>query len=253
MPPHPGAPGTHDKGTHQDRSGPRVHDDRSHTSHGPSHRHSRASGGAAVSPAAALTPPALAPMDPDDATTTATSSGVPGFGGSAGLNLDPATVAALSQTSSLLATGNQPPAFLIPIYKAAAHRYHVPWQILAAMNWIETNYGANLNTSSADAMGWMQFTPGTWQRYGVAADGQSKPNPHSALDAIFSAAHFLAANGAARNLSKAIYAYNHATWYAADVVRHARMIRDHAHARADPPFARTRRTGLAGAERRLSS
>ena len=119
------------------------------------------------------------------------------------------------------------------------------------MNWIDTNYGANLNTSSAGAMRWMQFTPGTWQRYGVAADGQSKPNPHSALDAIFSAAHYLAANGAARNLPKAIYAYNQATWYAVDVMRHARIIRDRAHASADTSLAGNGQTGLAGAETML--
>ena len=146
----------------------------------------------------------------------------------AGLNLDPVTIAALSKTSSVLATDSQPPAFLIPIYHAAGERYHVPWQILAAINWIETDYGANLNTSSAGAIGWMQFMPASWRQYGVAADGQGQPNPYNPQDAIFAAARYLAANGAAENLPKAIYAYNHATWYVVEVMQRAQIISDHA-------------------------
>ena len=30
--------------------------------------------------------------------------------------------------------------------------------------WIETDYGRNLNVSSAGAVGWMQFMPSTWKR-----------------------------------------------------------------------------------------
>ena len=157
--------------------------------------------------------------------------------GPAGLNLDPATIAALSQASSSLATDSQPPAFLIPIYKAAEARYHVPWEILAAINWVETDYGANLNISSAGAMGWMQFMPGTWQAYGVAADGSGQPNPYNPQDAIFAAARYLAANGAAQNLPKAIYAYNHATWYVVEVMQRAQIISEHAPASTGAPLA----------------
>ena len=144
-----------------------------------------------------------------------------------GFNPNPFQASELSQLSSLLARGNQPPAFLIPIYKAAARRYHVPWQILAAINWIETDFGRNLNTSSAGAVGWMQFMPGTWQEYGVAADGNGQPNPYSPQDSIFSAAHYLAADGAEQNLPKAIFAYNHAAWYVAEVMLKAQAITDH--------------------------
>jgi membrane-bound lytic murein transglycosylase B len=191
---------------------------------------SRGSGKAAVAPAAAPTLRAPAAVNSGGVTTIAPSFGHTGSGGSGGFQLDPAAVAALSQASSSLATGDQPPAFLIPIYKAAGARYHVPWQILAAINWIETDYGANLNTSSAGAIGWMQFMPGTWQEYAVAADGQGKPNPYNPLDAIFTAAHYLAANGAAKNLPNAIYAYNHAGWYVAEVMLRAQIISDHAYA-----------------------
>ncbi len=41
------------------------------------------------------------------------------------------------------------PPFLLPIYQAAGIQYDVPWQVLAAVNEIETDYGRNLSVSSA--------------------------------------------------------------------------------------------------------
>ena len=54
------------------------------------------------------------------------------------------------------------PPFLLPIYQAAGMQYGVRWEVLAAINEIETDYGRNLNVSSAGALGWMQFMPPTW-------------------------------------------------------------------------------------------
>src|SRR5204862_5527649 len=59
------------------------------------------------------------------------------------------------------------PYFLLPICQAAATQYNVPWQVLAAINEVESNWGANTGPSSAGAIGWMQFMPQTWQHYGV--------------------------------------------------------------------------------------
>src|SRR3954447_6995018 len=47
------------------------------------------------------------------------------------------------------------PPFLLPIYQAAGIQYGVRWEILAAINEIETDYGRNLAVSSAGAIGWM--------------------------------------------------------------------------------------------------
>jgi len=99
------------------------------------------------------------------------------------VNTNPELTGALSNLSDLLANGNRPPAFLIPIYMEAGKRYHVPWEVLAAINSIETNYGRNLNTSSAGAIGWMQFMPATWHQWGVAIDGHSVANPYDPRDA----------------------------------------------------------------------
>jgi murein DD-endopeptidase MepM/ murein hydrolase activator NlpD len=121
---------------------------------------------------------------------------------------------------------DQPPPFLIPIYKQAGRRFDVPWRVLAAINGIETDYGQNLSVSSAGAVGWMQFMPATWQEWGVDADHDGQANPYSPQDAIFAAARYLQASGASQDLPGAIFAYNHADWYVAEVLMRARMLGD---------------------------
>jgi murein DD-endopeptidase MepM/ murein hydrolase activator NlpD len=142
------------------------------------------------------------------------------------VNVDPFTGAQLAQFSALIANPDQPPRFLVTIYKAAAKRYHLPWQILAAINAIETGYGRDLSVSPAGAIGWMQFMPGTWKEYGLATDGSHAPNPYDPRDAIFTAARYLAANDGSRDLRRALFAYNHALWYVDAVLWRAQMITD---------------------------
>jgi murein DD-endopeptidase MepM/ murein hydrolase activator NlpD len=124
----------------------------------------------------------------------------------------------------VIGNGDLPPSNLIPIYKAAGRRYDIPWQVLAAINAIETNYGRNLSVSSAGAIGWMQFMPATWNQYAVSVPGQGKPNPYDPRAAIYAAAHLLAANGGAHNLRQAIFAYNHANWYVDAVIWREQLI-----------------------------
>jgi murein DD-endopeptidase MepM/ murein hydrolase activator NlpD len=121
---------------------------------------------------------------------------------------------------------NEPPPYLIPIYEAAGRRYDVPWRVLAAINEIETNYGQNLSVSSAGALGWMQFMPATWQEWAVDADHDGQLNPYSPQDAIFTAARYLQASGAAVDLRGAIFAYNHADWYVTEVLLRAKLLGD---------------------------
>jgi NlpC/P60 family len=73
----------------------------------------------------------------------------------------------------------------------------------------------------------MQFEPSTWSQYGVAIDGHSVPNPYDPRDAIFSAARYLAAAGAAQDVPKAVFAYNHASWYVDEVMTRAKAIATH--------------------------
>jgi soluble lytic murein transglycosylase-like protein len=124
--------------------------------------------------------------------------------------------------SSCAATGVPP--LLIPIYRQAAAAYGLGPQgpaILAGINQIETAFGTNLNVSSAGAQGWMQFMPETWASYGVDADGDGTADPYNPEDAIFSAAAYLSAAGMPADTYGAIFAYNHADWYVADVLANA--------------------------------
>ena len=116
------------------------------------------------------------------------------------------------------------PPFLLPIYQAAGIQYGVRWEVLAAINEIETDYGRNLNVSSAGALGWMQFMPATWQQYGVDANADGKRDPFNPADAIFAAARYLKAAGADTDVRKAVFAYNHADWYVDSVLMRARLI-----------------------------
>jgi murein DD-endopeptidase MepM/ murein hydrolase activator NlpD len=116
------------------------------------------------------------------------------------------------------------PIFLLPIYQAAGVQYGVRWEVLAAINEIETDYGRNLNVSSAGALGWMQFMPATWDIYGVDANGDGRNDPFNPVDAIFAAARYLRAAGAETDLRRAIFAYNHADWYVESVLMRARVI-----------------------------
>src|ERR1035437_6869324 len=116
------------------------------------------------------------------------------------------------------------PPFLLPIYQAAGIQYDVPWQVLAAINEIETDYGRNLSVSSAGARGRMEFLPSTWKSWGVDANGDGVADPYNPVDAIFTAARYLHAAGASQNLSSAIYAYHHANWYVQSVLLRAKLI-----------------------------
>ena len=64
----------------------------------------------------------------------------------------------------------------------------------------------------------MQFLPATWRAYGLGGDVH---DPH---DAILGAANLLRANGAPRNLRRALYAYNHSDLYVDAVLAYARVI-----------------------------
>lgn len=116
------------------------------------------------------------------------------------------------------------PLFLLPIYRAAAIQYGVPWQILAAINEVETDYGSDLSVSTAGAEGWMQFEPSTWLQYGVDALDAGYADPYNPVDAIFAAARYLHAAGASKSLRTAILAYNHSEAYASSVLLRAKLI-----------------------------
>jgi murein DD-endopeptidase MepM/ murein hydrolase activator NlpD len=109
------------------------------------------------------------------------------------------------------------------LWQRAGSAYGIPWQVLAAINKIESNFGRNMGPSSAGAIGWMQFMPDTWLRWGVDANGDGVADPWNATDAVFAAARYLAAAGGQSDISRAVFSYNHADWYVNEVLQLAQV------------------------------
>ena len=116
------------------------------------------------------------------------------------------------------------PIFLLPIYQAAGIQYGIRWEILAAINEIETDYGRNLNVSSRRRARLDAVHPLDWRAYGVDANKDGKKDPYNPVDAIFAAARYLKAAGYEQDVRRAIFAYNHADWYVDSVMLRARLI-----------------------------
>jgi membrane-bound lytic murein transglycosylase B len=102
---------------------------------------------------------------------------------------------------------------LLSFYLGAERRFGIRWQLLAAINFVESDFGRARTTARADAQGPMQFEPATWRRYGMGGDVYS---PH---DAILAAANLLAANGGRTDARRALAHYNRSPLYR-DAVLH---------------------------------
>ncbi|GLC89215.1 lytic transglycosylase domain-containing protein [Lysinibacillus piscis] len=151
------------------------------------------------------------------------------------------------------------PEPLLPIYMAAEEKYHVPWTLLAAHHRIETRFSTLKSLiSPVGATGHMQFMPCTfvgWQHptcsglgkgnipqeeltnpaaikkyggYGIDGNGDGVADPYNMEDAIFSAAHYLAKNGAADGkIEQAVFQYNHSDEYVEKVLEHFMMYNEY--------------------------
>jgi hypothetical protein len=126
---------------------------------------------------------------------------------------------------SAFARADIPPGYLA-LYRAAAARFGLDWTILAGIGRVECDHGRDPapactvegQFNSAGAGGPAQFLLSTWQRYGISATGAGAPDMWNAADAIFSMANYLRACGAPADYPQAIFGYNHAWWYVADVL-----------------------------------
>ena len=128
------------------------------------------------------------------------------------------------------ARGRVPPAD-VPIFEGAAARFGLGARgpsILAAINYVESTFGRSSDAgvhsgaNYAGAMGPMQILPGTWDKYQVQAPGGAvPPNVYDEADAVYSAANYLKASGAAGEWPGAIFAYNHSSAYVQQVLSQA--------------------------------
>ncbi len=115
-------------------------------------------------------------------------------------------------------TRPRPAPQLLSYYREAQHRFKVPWNVLAAVNFVETKFGKLRSASAAGAQGPMQFMPATWGRYGLGG------NVQDAHDAILGAANYLQASGAPQDLRNALHHYNPSSAYVDAVLRYTRRI-----------------------------
>jgi membrane-bound lytic murein transglycosylase B len=121
--------------------------------------------------------------------------------------------------SPRIRTGPAVPAKqLLAWYREAQSRFGIRWQLLAAINFVESAFGKVRNSSSAGAQGPMQFEPATWRAYGL---GGHIHDPH---DAILGAANYLAANDGAHDERRAVLRYNPSALYEDAVLRYANRI-----------------------------
>jgi hypothetical protein len=95
-----------------------------------------------------------------------------------------------------------PASTLLAYYREAQRRFGIRWQLLAAINFVESDFNRARTTAKADAQGPMQFEPATWRAYGL---GGNVYRPH---DAILAAANLLAANGGRTDEPAALRHYN---------------------------------------------
>jgi len=103
-------------------------------------------------------------------------------------------------------------------YAEGQRRSRVPWQVLAAVNFVESDFGRLREASVSGAQGPMQFMPATWAAYG-------RGNVHDPHAAILAAARFLRAAGAPTDERAALLRYNPSSLYVDAVERYAGRIR----------------------------
>ena len=124
-----------------------------------------------------------------------------------------------------------PPNYLA-LYRSAADTCPgLPWSVLAAIGKVETNHGrlqapgVTSGANFAGAAGPMQIGIGgkagnTFGAYAADGDGDGISSVYNPADAIFTAASYLCRNGGGKggDLSRAVFAYNHADWYVTKVL-----------------------------------
>jgi hypothetical protein len=168
---------------------------------------------------------------------------------------------ATSQTEPSALARSEIPGLLLLHYQRASACEGLPWQVIAAIGWVETRHGtfggAHVDPSTGDvqprivgialdgtrsaairvppggsswhgdpvwdhAVGPMQFITATWARWGVDASGDGHASPHNAYDAIATAGQYLC-NGRPRldSTEAAIRRYNPSGRYVEEVLAKA--------------------------------
>jgi len=116
----------------------------------------------------------------------------------------------------------EPPENLLRYYKEAAAATGIPWEVLAAVNLVETGMGRIDGVSVADARGPMQFLPTTWAEPGIGNGGDIR-DPRTAIHA---AARYLVRRGGLKDIRKGLWGYNNSDRYGKAVLLYAALLQE---------------------------
>jgi membrane-bound lytic murein transglycosylase B len=115
----------------------------------------------------------------------------------------------------------EPAKNLLTYYQKAESTTGIEWEVLAAVNLVETGMGRIDGISVANAQGPMQFLPTTWAEAGI---GQGNiRDPH---DAIQAAARYLVRRGGLADIRKGLWGYNNSDYYGRAVLLYASLMRE---------------------------
>ena len=115
----------------------------------------------------------------------------------------------------------EPAEQLISYYKKAEAATGIEWEVLAAVNLVETGMGRIDGVSVANAQGPMQFLPTTWTEPGIGAGDIRDPH-----DAIQAAARYLVRRGGLKDIRRGLWGYNNSDYYGRAVLLYASLIKD---------------------------
>jgi len=114
----------------------------------------------------------------------------------------------------------EPPERLLAYYRKAQQATGIAWEVLAAVNLVETGLGRIDGVSSANAQGPMQFLPTTWAERGIGKGDIRDPH-----DAIQAAARYLVRRGGLRDIRKGLWGYNNSAYYGKAVLHYAALLK----------------------------
>ena len=115
----------------------------------------------------------------------------------------------------------EPAEQLLSYYRKAETATGIAWEVLAAVNLVETGMGRIDGVSVANAQGPMQFLPTTWAQAGVGAGDIRDPH-----DAIQAAARYLVRRGGLQDIRKGLWGYNNSDYYGRAVMLYASLMEE---------------------------
>jgi peptidoglycan DL-endopeptidase CwlO len=151
------------------------------------------------------------------------------FAGGAGGNCAPGTTQSGVQPGVSTEAANSIPADYLMWYRKVGLQYGLPWTVLAGIGKVESDDGRTTlpgvksGSNAFGAAGPMQIGIGgaagnQWASVATNEDGKSPVSVYDPADAIAGAAKYLIEHGAQNDISAAIFAYNHASWYVQEVL-----------------------------------